>query len=113
MTVKEIGERTGMLAEDVVAALGEMGICELMLPKKKKKKSEEINGTHTASQEEENMASMIVKRSKVKEWVDANNVDLQDPVREEGFLGEWAMSEPDEDEDEEGEIEEDVDGSEP
>lgn len=111
MTVKEIGERTGMLAEDVVAALGEMGICELMLPKKKKKKSEEINGTHTASQEDENMASMIVKRSKVKEWVDANNVDLQDPVREEGFLGEWAMSEPDEDE--EGEIEEDVDGSEP
>jgi hypothetical protein len=58
---------------------------------------------------------MIVKRSKVKEWVDANNVDLQDPVREEGFLGEWAMSEPDEDED--GEIEEDADadadGSEP
>jgi hypothetical protein len=111
MTVKEIGERTGMLAEDVVAALGEMGICELMLPKKKNKKSEEINGTRATSQEDENMATMIVKRSKVKEWVDTNNVELQDPVREEGFLGEWAMSEPDEDG--EGEMEEDVDGSEP
>jgi hypothetical protein len=111
MTVKEIGERTGMLAEDVVAALGEMGICELILPKKKKKKTEEINGTHTASQEDENVAMMIIKRSKVKEWVDANHVDLQDPVREEGFLGEWAMSEPDEDG--EGEMEGDVDSSGP
>lgn len=97
MTVKEIGERTGMLAEDVVAALGEMGICELLVPKRKKKKSDEINGTHTASMEDENLAAMVIKRSKVKEWVDANNVDLQDPVREEGFLGEWALSEPDED----------------
>ena len=108
MTVKEIGERTGMLAEDVVAALGEMGICEVMVPKKKKKKSEELNGTHIISQDDDEMATMIVKRSKVKEWVDANNVELQDPVREEGFLGEWAMSEPDEEE--ESEMEDDVDG---
>ena len=28
LTVKEIGERTGMLAEDVLAALSEMGVCE-------------------------------------------------------------------------------------
>ena len=109
MTVKEIGERTGMLAEDVVAALGEMGICELTPPRKKKKKSEDINESHIASQEDEDMASMIIKRSKVKEWVDANNVELQDPVREEGFLGEWAMSEADEDV--EGDTEE-ADGSE-
>ncbi len=36
LTVKEIGERTGMLAEDVVAALTEMGVCEVLPPPKAK-----------------------------------------------------------------------------
>lgn len=37
MTVKEIGDRTGMLAEDVIAALSEMGICDWK-PRKRKRK---------------------------------------------------------------------------
>ena len=94
MTVKEVGERTGMLAEDVVAALGEMGICEVVMPKKKKKSlvNGESNGTVSTPAEEESCVNMIVKVSQVKEWADRNKVGLQDPVREEGFLGEWAMS---------------------
>lgn len=101
LTVKEIGERTGMLAEDVVAALTEMGICEVGSPKKARtKKSGETNGVAgtaavTLGNGEEDGVSMIVKRSNVVEWVQRHNVDLRDPVREEGFLGEWAMSEAD------------------
>ncbi|KAF7502569.1 hypothetical protein GJ744_005487 [Endocarpon pusillum] len=99
LTVKEIGERTGMLAEDVVAALTEMGICEMMTPKKARlKKGGEVNGVGrtaavTGKDVEEDVVTMIVKRSKVAEWVQKHNVDLHDPVREAGFIGEWAMSE--------------------
>jgi MOZ/SAS family len=101
LTVKEIGERTGMLAEDVVAALTEMGVCEVTPPKKARvRKSGETDGTGgaaavTGSQPEEDVVTMVVKRSKVAEWVQKHKVDLHDPVREEGFLGEWAMSEDD------------------
>ncbi len=102
MTVKEIAERTGMLAEDVIAALGEMGICELVVPKKKKKKSEEANGVPASGTEEDKMANMIVQQSKVRDWVDRNIVELQDPVREEGFLGEWAWTGSGEEESEMG-----------
>jgi MOZ/SAS family len=99
LTVKEIGERTGMLAEDVVAALTEMGICEVMALKKgKMRKSGEVDGTGGTTalpgrDVEGNIATMTVKRSRVAEWVQKHRVDLHDPVREEGFLGEWAMSE--------------------
>jgi hypothetical protein len=99
LTVKEIGERTGMLAEDVVAALTEMGICEVMAPKKgKMRKSGEVDGTGGTTalpgrDMEGNIATMTVKSSRVAEWVQKHRVDLHDPVREEGFLGEWAMSE--------------------
>ena len=91
LTVKEIGERTGMLAEDVVAALTEMGICEVVVPKKARvKKSGETNGSGgtdavEASEDGEDVATVIVKRSKVVEWVQEHKVDLYDPVREEGF----------------------------
>ncbi|ETI29531.1 hypothetical protein G647_01984 [Cladophialophora carrionii CBS 160.54] len=100
MTVKEIGDRTGMLGEDVVAALTEMGICKLMPPRRKHTKAlaSEANGTVTASQaqaaeaDSEELATMIVHRSKVVEWAEKNGVDLISPVKEEGFLGEWALS---------------------
>ena len=100
MTVKEIGERTGMLAEDVVAALTDMSICKVMLPKRKKAKTSasEVNGTaaashvHAAEVEPEELAAMIVQRSRVVEWAEKNGVDLVSPVKEEGFLGEWALS---------------------
>lgn len=95
MTVKEIGDRTGMLAEDVAAALAEMGVCKVMVPKKKKKSSTtaEVNGTasHGESESEES-ATMVVHRSNIVEWAEKHGVDLISPVREEGFLGEWALS---------------------
>lgn len=99
LTVKEIGERTGMLAEDVMAALTEMGVCEVVVPRKARlKKSGETDGSGgtaavTASEDGDEVATMVVKRSRVAEWVHQHHVDLHDPVREEGFLGEWAMSE--------------------
>jgi hypothetical protein len=100
MTVKDIGDRTGMLGEDVVAALAEMGICKVMSPRRKKAKSvvSEANGASTGSQtpfaeiDPEELATMTVSRSKVVEWAEMNGVDLTSPVREEGFLGEWALS---------------------
>lgn len=94
MSVKEIGNRTGMLGEDVVAALTEMGICVLQNPKKKKKPSSEINGLTAgqAEMENEEPTTMIVQRSQVVEWAEKNGVELTSVVREEGFLGEWALS---------------------
>jgi hypothetical protein len=99
MTVKEIGTRTGMLGEDVVAALADMGVCKVMLPKRKKVKTStsEPNGTTTsqppaAEAEGEELATMVIHRSKIVEWAEKNGVDLVSPVKEEGFLGEWALS---------------------
>ncbi|KAL9625575.1 MAG: hypothetical protein Q9160_000288 [Pyrenula sp. 1 TL-2023] len=104
MSVKEIGERTGMLAEDVIVALTTLSVCEPIPPKKKKGggKSAQVN-SHTdrpPHEEEPPPVSLNVSRSRVMEWVEANSVALQDPiVREEGFLGEWALSEYDDDSD--------------
>jgi hypothetical protein len=99
MTVKEIGERTGMLGEDVVAALTEMGICKVM-PRRKQAKPvvSESNGTEPALQapiaeaETEESAMLIVQRSKIVEWTEKYGIDLINPVKEDGFLGEWALS---------------------
>jgi hypothetical protein len=99
MTVKEIGDRTGMLGEDVVAALTDMGICQVMTKRKKPKPlAAEANGTAVASlgqvaeADTEEPAAMVVQRSKIVEWAEKNGVDLMSPVKEEGFLGEWALS---------------------
>jgi MOZ/SAS family/MYST family zinc finger domain len=99
MTVQEIGERTGMLAEDVVAALTEMGLCEVIPTKKPRiKKSGETDGqgvpaASVGGDQDEDSVTMVVKRSRVMDWVQTRRMDLHDLVREEGFLGEWAMSE--------------------
>ena len=102
MTIKEIGDRTGMLAEDVVAALNEMGICEAKPRKRQKKNSDEVNGVTVQLQEESLLATMEVRRAAVLAWAEANSIDIVSAVKEEGFLGEWALSEVD-DEDEDGE----------
>jgi hypothetical protein len=71
-----------------------MGICTALVPKRKKKTSSEMNGI-TAMQgegESEESITMIVQRSKVVEWAEKNGVELTNVVREEGFLGEWALS---------------------
>ncbi|ETN42408.1 uncharacterized protein HMPREF1541_01562 [Cyphellophora europaea CBS 101466] len=107
MTVEEIGDRTGMLAEDVIAALNEMGVCDMKLPKRKKKTSNDANsGTAAAEAEEPQAATMMILRAKVLKWAEDNRVDLVPPVREEGFLGEWALSDvEDQEPDEDAEIE--------
>ncbi|KAJ9659408.1 SAS complex subunit [Neophaeococcomyces mojaviensis] len=95
MTIKEIGDRTGILPEDVIAALSEMGVC---VPQKRLKKVKVEEGKDEGGREEDSPTTMLVKRSDVLAWAEAHSVDLVSPVKEEGFLGEWAMSEP-EDED--------------
>jgi len=104
MTIKDIGDRTGMLGEDVVAALNTMGICKVVPKKRKKKISSDLNGSAShAEPEAENLATMTVLRSKVVEWAEKNKVDLVSPVREEGFLGEWALSDIDNEDEYSGE----------
>jgi hypothetical protein len=93
MTIREIGERTGMLAEDVVAALNEMEVCELV--KRKKPKQTSTNGVsngHSNELDAPPPLTMSIKRSQILDWAEKNRVDLEDPVKEEGFLGEWAAS---------------------
>lgn len=95
MTVKEIGDRTGMLAEDVVAALNEMGLCMPQKRSVKKLKQEDgkADDETTMQGEEEVPTTMLVKRSEVLAWAETYSADLISPVKEEGFLGEWALSE--------------------
>jgi MOZ/SAS family/MYST family zinc finger domain len=112
MTVKEIGDRTGMLAEDVIAALNEMGICEVKPPKRKKKNSSELNGGGAPpEQDDDPLATMTISRAKVLAWAQMNSVEIVSAVKEEGFLGEWALSDT-EDAPEDGEEERDVDSEE-
>ncbi|RMD42302.1 hypothetical protein DV735_g2830, partial [Chaetothyriales sp. CBS 134920] len=94
MSIKEVGDRTGMLPEDVIAALNEMGVCEVKTPKRKKRTSNpEPNGTSPPEEEESSPASIVISRSRVLDWAQAHSVDIVSAVKEEGFLGEWAMSE--------------------
>jgi len=100
MTIREIGDATGMLAEDVVAALSEMDVCDSFQTKRKKQKSTDSNGTNSTralsvEYEDEQLVTKTILRSKVLDWVVKNRVDLMSPVKEEGFLGEWALSESD------------------
>jgi MOZ/SAS family/MYST family zinc finger domain len=110
MTVKEIGDRTGMLTEDVIAALNEMGICELKPQKRKKKTSTEANGSAGAPEKNDvEPAAMSISRLRVLAWAEANSVEIASPVKEEGFLGEWALSDVDGEQDDDQEDLDDVD----
>lgn len=101
VSVRELGERTGMLVEDVVCALQEMDVCEIRKGQKRKKGSDEINGSLSQAE----MAMMVVSRSRVVEWARTHGVDVVSNVKEEGFLGEWAMSDDGRDSQEEEEDE--------
>ena len=76
----------------MIAALNEMGVCE-MVPQKRKRKPDD-NQAAAERTEEVMPATMMVKRSRILEWARRNKVDLIGPVKEEGFLGEWALSDP-------------------
>lgn len=84
MTVHEIGLATGMLAEDVITALKGMGVVE---PQQSNKKRKMASAT---GEDLEHSETVTVRKSNVLEWAKIHGVSLRDPVREEGFLGEWA-----------------------
>lgn len=88
MTIREIGQSTGMLVEDVVTALKEMGIVENLNDKREKV---------APSEPDTEIEEAIVRKENVLEWTKIHGVVLQDPVKDEGFLGKWVYREDEED----------------
>jgi hypothetical protein len=69
LTVGEIAKNCWVLPEDVIVSLKDMGLLE--------------------DRPDMSDGSVIVSRSKVREWVSANRVDLNPSVTEDGFVDEW------------------------
>lgn len=90
MTVREISQATGMLVEDVITALKGMGILETENSGKRLNRDSPLWDEETLTGE-----PTIVRKENVFEWVKIHRVDSRDPVREGGFLGEWASDEGD------------------
>ena len=82
MSVQDIGLATGMLTEDVITTLKSMGVVEPDTRSAKQKQ--------TSADGEDGCHAVIIRKSKVLDWAKAHKLALQDPVREEGFLGVWA-----------------------
>jgi hypothetical protein len=80
MTVEEIGRATGMLNEDVINALKTMGIVKSDSSPKKRKMGRLVADENAVN----------IRKADVWEWAQTHNLALDDPVREDGFLGEWA-----------------------
>lgn len=85
ISVQDIGLATGMLTEDVVTALTSMGVVEPITSKKRK--AGPISDDDTTSEDR----SVSVRKSNVLAWMKSRRVALEDPVREEGFLGGWTL----------------------
>ncbi|EER44245.1 histone acetyltransferase Tip60 [Histoplasma capsulatum H143] len=103
MTIREIGQATGMLVEDVITALKEMGIVESEKPGKKRKRaplSSTATTTTATGVVDSDAAEAVVRKQSVLEWAKIHRVDLKDPVAEEGFLGEWAPEDEDQEDEE-------------
>lgn len=89
MTVRDIGLATGMLTEDVITALKGMGVVEPEKAGKKRKRTTSPSG-RDGGDDVEHGETVTIRKSNVLEWAKIHNVSLRDPVRDEGFLGEWA-----------------------
>ena len=85
MSIYDIGLATGMLTEDVITTLKSMGAVESDTKPTKRKQTQP---SEEAGQSEDQM--VIIRKLKVLDWAKAHKLTLQDPVREEGFLGDWA-----------------------
>ena len=85
ITVEEVGRATGMLTEDVITAIKSMGIA---IPEKKRKMSR-----HSGGNDPEQGPKMCIRKSDVWEWAKNHHLSLDDPVREEGFVGIWPSGE--------------------
>ncbi|KAE8153937.1 acyl-CoA N-acyltransferase [Aspergillus avenaceus] len=86
MTAQDIGLATGMLTEDVITALKGMGVVEPTTPSKRRKVDQQPGESGPGT-------TVIIRKSDVLEWAKAHHLTLQDPVRDEGFLGRWAPAE--------------------
>ncbi|KAL1959787.1 hypothetical protein VTO42DRAFT_932 [Malbranchea cinnamomea] len=84
MTISEIGQATGMLTEDVITALKSMGIVEAEQPNKRRKR-------HSSEDQDDDLELAVVRKQNVLDWVKGHGVSLLDPVKEEGFSGQWAI----------------------
>lgn len=85
ISVQEIGLATGMLTEDVVTALTSMGVVEPTTSKKRK--AGPISDDDITSEDR----SVSVRKCNVLAWMKSRRIALEDPVREEGFLGGWTL----------------------
>lgn len=65
--LEEVAGRCCMLVDDVVAALKEMGVCEV------RRKGDGVG----------------ISKARVREWAERTRVDLRSPVDEEAFLEKW------------------------
>ncbi|PWY91570.1 MOZ/SAS-like protein [Aspergillus sclerotioniger CBS 115572] len=88
MTVQDIGLATGMLTEDVITALKGLGVVEPVTPAMRRKTRDSAGETGSG----EETATVRIRKSKILEWAESHHMALQDPVRNEGFLGKWAPS---------------------
>ncbi|PLB53088.1 acyl-CoA N-acyltransferase [Aspergillus steynii IBT 23096] len=84
MTVQDIGLATGMLTEDVITALKGMGAVETATPSKKRKMP------RTSTDGPDESEPVIIRKSKILEWAKAHKTTLDDPIKDDGFVGEWA-----------------------
>jgi len=84
MTVEEIGLATGMLTEDVITATKFMGVLQPDTSPKKRKLPR-----LTGAEDPDKGIVMTIRKSDVQEWAETNHLSLEDPVKDEGFLGEW------------------------
>lgn len=83
LTIREISQGTGMLVEDVITTLQSMGIAEPEKPTKKRKKGSQM-------EDNDDPEPAVISKKNTLEWVKAHKINLGDPVRDEGFVGEWA-----------------------
>ncbi|OJJ51413.1 hypothetical protein ASPZODRAFT_127481 [Penicilliopsis zonata CBS 506.65] len=86
MTVQEIGQATGMLVEDVITTLKDMGVVEPDKARKKRNLGPSSSATPAST---EDSRSVVIRKTKVLDWATSRRVSLQDPVRNEGFIGGW------------------------
>lgn len=88
-SVHHIGLETGMLTEDVITALKSMGAVEVDTEPAKRRQTQPQSLGDTDESEGQ---TVIVRKSKVFDWAEAHKLALRDPVRDEGFLGDWASA---------------------
>ncbi|KAJ5132664.1 hypothetical protein N7448_006822 [Penicillium atrosanguineum] len=80
MTVEEVGQATGMLAEDVITAIKFMGVVQPETPRKRK--TPRLSGDGGPAQ----VPTMLIRKEDVWKWAKVHQLSLEDPVREDGFI---------------------------